>query len=185
MGQIGQGLERVLRTRPVPSSTEARLRFLLTAHRGSTRRVAAHLGVSQRTVQRWVTTMSPARRRPGPRQVRAIEEAVLARSQPRIRARLRARAEAEGIVLHTRARFGFTAPAGSSDDPRVRWITQDRPPEVARELFAAQDAGAGEEQQTVILARALGHAYFRDWGRRGHGLHITFDDVEFADFSIL
>ncbi|MFB8029726.1 helix-turn-helix domain-containing protein [Streptomyces sp. NPDC055990] len=65
VGQIGQGLERVLRTRPVPSSTEARLRFLLTAHRGSTRRVAAHLGVSQRTVQRWVTTMSPARRRPG------------------------------------------------------------------------------------------------------------------------
>ncbi|MFF2140177.1 telomere-protecting terminal protein Tpg [Streptomyces sp. NPDC058193] len=117
VGQIGQGLERVLRTRPVPSSTEARLRFLLTAHRGSTRRVAAHLGVSQRTVQRWVTTKSPARRRPGPRQVRAIEEAVLARWQPRIRARLRARAEAEGIVLHTRARFGFTAPAGSSDDP--------------------------------------------------------------------
>lgn len=39
MGQIEQGLERALRTRPVPSSTAARLRFLLAAHRGSTRRV--------------------------------------------------------------------------------------------------------------------------------------------------
>jgi len=113
----------------------------------------------------------------------AIGEAVLARWQPRVRARRRARAEAEGFVFHTRARFGFAAPAGSSDDPRVRWITQYLPGEVARELFAARNAGAGE-QQLVILARALGHAYFRDGGRRGHGLHIAFTDVEFAVFSI-
>ncbi len=184
MGQIEQGLERALRTRPVPSSTEARLRFLLTALRGSTRRVAAVLGVSQRTVQRWVTKKPGARRLPGPTQVRAIEDAVLARWQPRVRARRRAQAEAEGFVFHTRARFGFAAPAGSSDDPRVRWITQDLPGEVARELFAARDAGAGEQQQTVILARALGHVYFRDGGRRAHGLHIAFNDIEFADFSI-
>ncbi|MFJ9473046.1 telomere-protecting terminal protein Tpg [Streptomyces caniferus] len=184
LGQIEQGLERALCTRPVPSSIGARLRFLLAAHRGSTRRVATVLGVSQRTVQRWVTQRPGARRPPGPTQIRAIEEAVLARWQPRVRARLRAQAEAEGFVFHTRARFGFAAPAGSSDDPRVRRIAQDLPGEVARELFAARDAGAGEQQQTVILARALGHAYFRDGGRRAHGLHIAFSDVEFADFSI-
>ncbi|MFH8663119.1 telomere-protecting terminal protein Tpg [Streptomyces afghaniensis] len=184
MGQIERGLERALRTRPIPSSAEARLRFLLTMHRGSTRRVATVLGVSQRTVQRWVTKKSGARRPPGPLQVRAIEEAVLARWQPRIRARRRAQAEAEGFVFHTRARFGFAAPAGSSDDPRVRWITQALPGEVARELFAARDAVAGEQQQLVILARALGHAYFREWGRRAHGLQVSFSDVEFADFSI-
>ncbi|MEV0487835.1 terminal protein Tpg-like protein [Streptomyces sp. NPDC050508] len=55
---------------------------------------------------------------------------------------------------------------------------------MARELFAARDAGGGEQQQTVILARALGHACFRDTGRRAHGLGIAFTDVEFADFSI-
>jgi hypothetical protein len=115
------------------------------------------LRVSQRTVQRWVTKKSGARRPPGPMQVRAMEEAVLARWHPRIRARRRAQAEAEGFVFHTRARFGFAVPARSSDDPRVRWITQYLPGEVARELFAARDAGAGE-QQMVILARALGHA---------------------------
>ncbi|WP_435607465.1 telomere-protecting terminal protein Tpg [Streptomyces ardesiacus] len=185
MGQIEQGLERALRTRSIPSSTEARLRFLLARNRGSTRKLATMLGVSQRTVQRWVTKKPGARRPPGPLQVRAIEEAVLARWQPRVRARRRAQAEADGFVFHTRARFGFAAPAGSSDDPRVRWITQDLPGEVARELFAARDAGAGEQQQqTVILARALGHAYFREWGRRAHGLRVSFSDVEFADFSI-
>ena len=184
MGHVEQGLEQALRTRPVPLSTEARLRFLLAAHRHSTRKVAAVLGVSQRTVQRWVTKKPGARRPPGPLHVRATEEAVLARWQPRIRARRRVQAEAEGFVFHTRARFGFAAAAGSSDDPRVRWITQYLPGEVARELFAARDAGAGEQQQLVILARALGHAYFRDGGRRAHGLHIAFSDLEFADFSI-
>ncbi|MFF9001038.1 telomere-protecting terminal protein Tpg [Streptomyces achromogenes] len=153
-------------------------------HRGSTRSVAALLGVSQRTVERWVTKKPGARRPPGPMQVRAIEEAVLARWQPRVRARRRVQAEAEGFVFRTRARFGFAAPAGSSDDPRVRWINQDLPEEVARELFAARDAGAGEQQQTVILTHALGHAYFREWGRRAHALHIAFSDIEFADFSI-
>ncbi|WP_434092099.1 telomere-protecting terminal protein Tpg [Streptomyces coelicoflavus] len=183
MGKISNGIERALLTRPVPTGTSA-LRFLMRSEKGSTRKVARLLGVSQRTVQRWVTKRPGARRTPGPLQVRAIEEAVLARWQPRIRARRRAQAEAEGFVFHTRARFGFAAPAGSSDDPRVRWITQDLPGEVARELFAARDADAGEQQQTVILARALGHSYFREWGRRAHGLHIVFSDVEFADFSI-
>ncbi|MEU0992141.1 helix-turn-helix domain-containing protein [Streptomyces sp. NPDC005953] len=76
VGQIEQGLERALRARPVPSSTEARLRFLLATHRGSTQQVATVLGVSQRTVQRWVTKKPGARRLPGRMQVRAIEEAV-------------------------------------------------------------------------------------------------------------
>ncbi|WSK02271.1 helix-turn-helix domain-containing protein (plasmid) [Streptomyces sp. NBC_01320] len=45
--------------------------------------MARLLGVSQRTVQRWVTKKSGARRPPGPQHVQAIEEAVLARWQPR------------------------------------------------------------------------------------------------------
>jgi hypothetical protein len=36
----------------------------------------------------------------------------------------------------------------------------------------------------VILARALGHAYFRDGGTRAHGLRVAFSDVQFADFAI-
>ncbi|MFF1459655.1 telomere-protecting terminal protein Tpg [Streptomyces sp. NPDC058330] len=183
MGKINNGIERALLTRPAPTGASA-LRFLMRSEKGSTRKVARLLGVSQRTVQRWVTKKSGARRPPGPQHAQVIDKTVLARWQPRIRARRRAQAEAEGFVFHTRARFGFAAPAGSSDDPRVRWITQDLPGEVARELFAARDAGASEQQQTVILARALGHSYFREWGRRAHGLHIAFSDVEFADFSI-
>ncbi|WP_375136610.1 helix-turn-helix domain-containing protein [Streptomyces sp. MA5143a] len=39
---------------------------MLAARGGSTRRVATMLGVSQRTVQRWVTKKPGARRPPGP-----------------------------------------------------------------------------------------------------------------------
>ncbi|MFF2510064.1 hypothetical protein [Streptomyces sp. NPDC058086] len=55
--------------------------------------------------------------------------------------------------------------------------------QVARELFAAQDACTGERQM-VILARAPGHDYLRDGGRGAHGLEIAFTDAESADFSI-
>lgn len=54
LGEINEGLERALRTRPLPVSVSARLSFLLRAKKGSTKRLAADLGVSQRTVQRWV-----------------------------------------------------------------------------------------------------------------------------------
>ncbi|MGW7340009.1 telomere-protecting terminal protein Tpg [Streptomyces sp. NPDC054808] len=183
VGKIGDGIEQALMTRPVPTGASA-LRFLMRAEKGSTKHVARLVGVSQRTVQRWVTDRPEMRRRTSAAHTKRIDEVVRARWQPRVRARQRARAEEDGFVIHTRARFGFAAPAGSSEDPRVRWITQYLPGEVARELFAARDAGAAEQQQTVILARALGHAYFREWGRRAHGLHIAFSDVEFAEFTI-
>jgi hypothetical protein len=55
LGEINDGLEQALRTRPLPGSVTARLGFLLRAEKGSTKRLAGVLGVSQRTVQRWVT----------------------------------------------------------------------------------------------------------------------------------
>ncbi len=182
MGEIVRGLERALLTRPVPTS-EAAVRFLLKTQKAPRRTWLSSWGSPS---ARYRGGSPPGRECAAVPVLcmRLIGEAVRARWQPRVRARQRARAEADGFVLHTRARFGFAAPAGSSDDPRVRLITQYLSGEVARELFAARDAGGGEQQQMVILARALGHAYFRDGGQRAHGLGIAFTDVEFAEFSI-
>ncbi|MFF3343567.1 telomere-protecting terminal protein Tpg [Streptomyces flavidovirens] len=185
MGAIADGLDQLVYTQSLPSSTAAGLRALLRLEKGSTRRVASLLGVSQRTVQRWVTSRDGGRSRPSTAHARRIDSVVRARWQPRVRARRRAQAEERGIVFHTRARFGFTAQAASSDDPRQRLITQRLSGAVARELFAAHDAGAGEPQQTLILARGLGHAYFRDGGGRAQGLHIGFTDIEFVDFALV
>jgi hypothetical protein len=45
-------------------------------------------------------------------QLQVIEDVVRARWQPRIRERLCLQAEARGLSLHTRARFGFASAAG-------------------------------------------------------------------------
>ncbi|SCK63056.1 Replicative DNA helicase [Streptomyces sp. AmelKG-D3] len=99
------------------------------------------------------------------------------------RARKRA-APTDGLVIHTRARFGFDTPVGSSDDSRIRDITQAIPPEWAERLFTAQGQGAGERQLQQILGDALGEAYLRDGGRRAHGLGVRFTDVDHADIDI-
>lgn len=180
---IGDGLERLLYTRPVPATTADRLKALLRWERGSTRRVAVLLGVSQRTVQRWVTHKPGSRGRPNPRHEQKIAELV-ARWQPLIRARRRAAAEEGGVVVHARARFGFKAGLGSSDDPRMRRITGLLNPTVTQQIFAALDAGASEEQHQLVIGRALGHLYFRDAGRRAHGLHVTLQDIDFIEFAL-
>jgi hypothetical protein len=163
---------------------DAAVRFLLKTQKGSTKNVAVLPGISQHTVQRRVTTRPGTRRRPSAVHAELIDEAVRARWQPLVCARRQTRAEAGGFVPRTRARFGSAAPADSSDDPRVRLITHYLSGEAAYELFAARDAGRGEQQQLVILARALGQAYLRDTGRRAHGLGIAFTDAELADSSI-
>ncbi|MFB6560853.1 helix-turn-helix domain-containing protein [Streptomyces sp. NPDC056400] len=149
---LGDGLERLLYTRPVPATTADRLKALLRWERGSTRRVAVILGVSQRTVQRWVTRKPGSQGRPSPRHEQKIAELVRARWQPLIRARRRAAAEEGGVVVHTRARFGFKAGPASSDDPRMRCITgrlnptakhrfRDRAQPAKRHLVSAPQPG--------------------------------------------
>ncbi|MFJ9447024.1 helix-turn-helix domain-containing protein [Kitasatospora sp. NPDC101235] len=67
--EIDEGLERAERTRPIPQSVRARMRFLLKGAKGSTKALAADLGVSQRTVQRWFKGQGT----PKPAAAKAIE----------------------------------------------------------------------------------------------------------------
>ncbi|WP_416371296.1 helix-turn-helix domain-containing protein [Streptomyces sp. MB09-01] len=118
----------MLFTQPVPGTTEEQLRVLLRWAKGSKQVVARELGVSLRTVQRWTARRVSGRGRPSGHHTAVIEARVRARWQPRVRARWqprvrarrRAAAEERGLVVHTRARFGFAAGASTSDDPRLR-----------------------------------------------------------------
>lgn len=162
-------------TRPAPKSAPAQMRFLVRQLKG-TRRVAELLGISQRTVERYVKGQLKRPRR-------ELAERLTAETrkhwQPRVRERARRQAASTGgIFVSTRARFGFTAAPGTSDDPRVRYINQALPPEYASRLFTAQDAGATERQLRDILAEGLGEMYFRDRGRRAEGLSVEFTDIQ-------
>ncbi|MFI5532182.1 telomere-protecting terminal protein Tpg [Kitasatospora sp. NPDC051853] len=181
MGEIDEGLDRVERTRPIPQSLPARLRFLLKGHKGSTKALAAELGVSQRTVQRWLKGTST----PKPAAAAQVEQRVRAKWQPRVRQRVRRDAEKRGFMLHLQARFGFTSSAGSTDDPRPRTLTQLMPGEVATRLYAARDAGAGAAEQEQILADALGEHYFKDGGHRAASLGVELTDLEWIDIERL
>jgi transcriptional regulator with XRE-family HTH domain len=184
MGIVEDGLDRAVQqafTRPIPKSAGAQMRYLVKQLHG-TRPVADALGISQRTVERYVKDQI---RRPRADLAQRLEDAVRARWQPRIREQARRQAATStGIVIDTRARFGFTAAPGTTDDARLRHLTIALPPQYAARLFDAQEAGASEQQLRNIAAEGLGEAYFRDSGRRAHGLEVEFTDVEHLEFDL-
>jgi transcriptional regulator with XRE-family HTH domain len=184
MGIIGDGLERAVQkafTRPIPKSAGAQMRYLVKQLKG-TRAVADALGVSQRTVERYVKDQI---RRPRTDLAQRLANAVRERWQPRVRERARRQAATTtGLVIDTRARFGFTAAPGTTDDARIRHLTLALPPQHAARLFDAQDTGASEQQLRTLAGEVLGEVYFRDGGRRAHGLEVEFTDVEHLEFDL-
>ncbi|MFE6848200.1 telomere-protecting terminal protein Tpg [Streptomyces sp. NPDC057686] len=183
MTQIDDSLTRADElhfTRPVPKSAGAQMRFLVKQLK-STREVARLLGISQRTVERYVKDQL---KQPKPALAARLESEVRRRWQPLVRKRARDRAASTtGLVIETRARFGFTAAPGTTDDGRMRRITQHLPPEYAARLFSAQAAGAAEARLQQIAAEALQEMYFKDNGSRAQGLLVEFTDIDYVDFA--
>jgi transcriptional regulator with XRE-family HTH domain len=184
VGEIEDALARAAAgtaTRPIPKSAQARMRFLLKAEKGSTRALAARLGVTQRTVERY---LKGTLRRPRAELAARLEREVRKDWQPRVQRRAKKQAAtATGIVIETRARFGFTAAPGSTDDGRIRRITQHLPPTYAARLFDAQAAGATEQQLRNIAAEGLQEIYFKDRGRRAQGLEVEFTDIDYIELD--
>lgn len=116
MGIIGDSLDKAAATvftRPLPKSPGAQVRFLVKHEKGSTKAVAQRLGISQRTVERYLKGQI---RRPRPELAARLEGEVCKDWQPRVRERAkRQAAESGGIIIETRARFGFTAAPGTTE----------------------------------------------------------------------
>jgi len=172
--ELGRAVQGAF-TRPVPKSAGARMRYLVRRHRGSTQEVADLLGISRRTVERYVKGRI---KHPRPQLAARLEGEVRTRWQPQVRARARQKAAStDGIMIDVQARFGYTAAAGSTDQSRVRHLTLALPPHHAARLLGAQAAGVGEDQLLQLTAEALGETYFRDNGRRAHGLEVELTDL--------
>ncbi|MFJ7126140.1 telomere-protecting terminal protein Tpg [Streptomyces sp. NPDC098101] len=185
MSMFGDSLDKAVQktfTRPAPKSAGARMRYLVK-RLGGTRAVAELLAVSQRQVERYVSGRA---RHPRPDLAARLEREVRARWQPQIRAKARKRAATtDGIVIDTRARLGYTAPIGSTDQDRVRHLTVALPPQYAARLFDAQETGAGEDELRRIAADGLREVYFQDGGRRAGSLEeVRFTDVEHLEFDL-
>ncbi|MFG2196006.1 telomere-protecting terminal protein Tpg [Streptomyces sp. NPDC048639] len=183
MREIDDALERAGQeafTREPPKTLKGRINFLLRTLR-TAKAVAQELGVTADSVNRY---RRGARKNPPQAVADRIEAAVRARWQPQVRLRRRKQAATStGITVETRARFGYTAPIGTTDDGRFRRLTVHLPPEYADRLFAAQRRGAGDQEMRDIIAEGMGEVYFRDGGRRAEGLEVQLNEIDYFDVS--
>ncbi|MER6124609.1 XRE family transcriptional regulator [Streptomyces sp. NPDC001795] len=183
MGDIDDALDRAGQeafTREPPKTLKGQINYLMRQLK-TTRAVAQEIGVSQRSVERYRTG---ERKHPPKAIADRIDAAVRIRWQPQVRRRARKQAAtATGITVETRARFGYTAPIGTTDDPRMRRLTVHLPPEYARRLFDAQQQGATDQQMRSIVAEGLQEIYFKDGGRRADNLEVELRDIDYFDVS--
>ena len=183
-GEIDDAIERADReafTREPPKTTKGQIGFLLK-QLGSARAVAAELGVTADSVNRY---RRGARKHPRADIAAKIDDAVRARWQPLVRKRRqRQAATTGGVTVETRARFGYTAAVGTTDDGRFRRLTVHLPPEYARRLFDARDAGASDQQMRQIVAEGFKEEYFQDGGIRAMGLSdVEINDIDYLDLD--
>lgn len=185
MTLFGDGLDAAVHkafTRPAPKNAGAQMRYLVRQLKG-TKAAAQLLGITQRTVERYVKNQI---KKPRPDLAARLEREVKKRWQPQIRAKARHKAATTGgIVIDTRARLGYTAPIGSTDQDRLRHLTVALPPRYAARLFDAHQAGAGDQHLQQIAAEALKEVYFQDNGRRAGQLEeVRFTDIEHLEFEL-
>ncbi len=184
MGEIDDAIERADResfTRQPPKTLKGQIGFLLK-QMGSAKAVARELGVTADSVNRY--------RRGARKHARAdvaakIDDAVRQRWQPQVRKRRQRQAAATGgITVETRARFGYTAPVGTTDDGRFRRLTVHLPPAYAQRLFDARNTGASDQQMRGIIAEGLKEIYFQDGGGRATGLSdVAINDIDYLDLD--
>ncbi|WP_327425327.1 XRE family transcriptional regulator [Streptomyces sp. NBC_01707] len=184
MSMFGDGLDKAVQrafTRPIPKTAGAQVRYMVKQLKG-TRAAAEALGISQRTVERYVKDQI---KKPRKDLAARLETEVKKRWQPQIRAKAKERAASTGgIVIDTRARFGYTAAPGSTDDARLRHLTVALPPTYAARLFEAREQGASDQQLQQIAAEGLQEVYFKDGGRRAAGLLVEYTDLEHIEFDL-
>ncbi|MFZ4302700.1 telomere-protecting terminal protein Tpg [Streptomyces cinereoruber] len=184
MGEIDDAIERADReafTKDPPKTLKGQIRFLLKQF-GSAKAVAQELGVTADSVNRY---RRGARKHARPDIAAKIDDAVKARWQPLVRKRRRQQAAASGgITVETRARFGYTAPVGTTDDGRFRRLTVHLPPQYAQRLFDARDTGASDQQMRGIIAEGFKEVYFQDGGGRALGLSdVEINDIDYLDLD--
>ncbi|MFJ5712783.1 telomere-protecting terminal protein Tpg [Streptomyces sp. NPDC093105] len=181
---VGQALDQLLQkafTRKPPQSAGAQMRFLVKQLKG-TKAVAQLLGISQRTVERYVKDQI---KKPRPDLAGRMAAEVRKRWQPKVRERVkRAAATSQGVMIDVRAQLGYAAPAGTTDEARERHLTLALPPHHAGRLFDAQERG-GERQMRQAVADALKDVYFQQRGTRAASLEeVRMLGVEHIEFDL-
>ncbi|MFI1376083.1 telomere-protecting terminal protein Tpg [Streptomyces longwoodensis] len=180
---VGEALDRADSrhwTRTPPRSPHARLAYVLKHHH-DTAALARHL----HTTTHDLDALHIPRQTPQDHPLhQALEREVIRLWQPRVRRRAHNAILAHDgqMMLSFRAWLGFTAAAGSSDDPRLRFLTLSLTAPYRERLFTAQHNRASEADLRAILSEALGVCYFyRD--RPAHTREkAVLERIDFLEF---
>ncbi|MGW4806449.1 telomere-protecting terminal protein Tpg [Kitasatospora sp. NPDC004272] len=182
--EIGDAIDRAAPehfTQSLPKSAQAQMRALVKAAKGDKKAVAAALGVDPNTVRRYLTGQ---RKQPRSALREALVRELAKVWQPGIRRKARRQAATTGgITVEVWAYFGYTAPVGTTDEPRLRHLTVHLPPVWAERIFTAQDHGASDQEMREIMAEAFQEEYFKNRGARAENLEVEFTGIQAIDVS--
>ncbi|MFI9296784.1 telomere-protecting terminal protein Tpg [Streptomyces gardneri] len=183
MGEIDDAIERADQeafTKDPPKTLKGQVGFLRKYL--SSQEIGEEVGVTADSVNRY---RRGARKHARPDVAAKIEAMVRERWQPLVRKRRQKNAATTGgITVETRARFGYTAPVGTTDDGRFRRLTVHLPPTYAQRLFDARKAGASDQDMRSIIAEGFKEVYFQDGGVRATGLSdVEINDIDYLDLD--
>jgi len=189
MGTISSSIEAAYQnavSKHIPVTIGARVRFLLKQEKldnpaEAARSLALKLGCHPRTVERY---RDDKVKKPKPEIADKVEARTRAAWQPLVRKKKIKQAATGGARVEMRARWGFTAAPGTTNDPRMRRIAKKLPATYIQALFDAHAAGASESELEQILSEAMGEAYFTDGGARAQGLTTAIDDLDYVVFNL-
>ncbi|MCY0961461.1 telomere-protecting terminal protein Tpg [Streptomyces sp. H27-H5] len=181
MGKVFDAIKARFQTRDIPKTERGRFNALMRSEKGNTKKVAERLGVSQRQVQR-IAKGDRKIENSKPETLKRLEQEVSKGHQPRVRAQAEKRARERGLTVETRAQFGFSADAGSTDDPRWRRLTEDVPDHLIPGLFEALRANDEAEVERLI-GQGLAEEYFRMPGTDTERLDVEFGDVDYIELD--
>lgn len=184
MGIVDDALERADQeafTREPPRSLKARINFLMKQLR-TTKAVAREIGVSQRSVERYI---KGERKHPPKAVSDRIDTAVRSRWQPRVHATCGSSRPQTRPASPWRRGPGSATPHPSARPTTDGCAGFDRAPSppYARRLFDAQQQGADDARLRDIVAEGLQEIYFKDGGRRAQDLEVELTDVDYFDVS--
>ncbi|MFD5635595.1 hypothetical protein ACFWJM_15850 [Streptomyces sp. NPDC127077] len=128
------------------------------------------------------STLQERGRSPKARSVTVITAAVNI-SKPQIRAKAKqAAAITSGIMINARAGSATPPPAAPISPAYTTSPSPSRP--TAARLLQAQQDGTEEDDLRQLATEALGEVYFRDNGRRAHGLEVKLTDLVDLRFEL-
>ncbi|MEI5011707.1 hypothetical protein RB196_34560 [Streptomyces sp. PmtA] len=172
-------------TRNPPRSPRARLAFLLSKSGHDPATLAARLHTTPQALESFASLpSSQGGDQKDSALQQAVEREVIRLWQPRIRRRAHATILHNGgqMMVSFRAWLGFTAAAGSSDDPRLRTLTLSFHAPHVEALFSARHRGAPEPELVAILSHALSACYFHRNRPQGTAEKVSIERIDYLEF---